>query len=760
MRGAAGNGGPYRDQNWTELFSKANAGGRIAVLQRVRPAALFAPQRVLTIVATALQDPARSVDNEYTGPTTDADVRRALPPLLARVGQHADHAADALALLWHLGRDQPGPLHSDPDHPIRLAQELANYSVSLANDEAVVALVEQLIEEGQSDAYYWSPLELLRGLMGRTVERIRTVGFGMTFVADYVVASATTNIRARAFGILAGQAEQGSARTQYLVADLLGEALQMPSPPGRAAPRAMVDQWHDEQLRLLAITAELIKAAPAVARMELRQRLSWYADNKSWPDIAAAAGVALDAPVEPLERMLTVLAHPLDLAEDYQAVQHEIAAYAVALARESMADDALAASLNDAVEQLDATGSLHANPWPVLYGIATENPHRGARIARWVIDRPDVPLSRFIGGLLAPLRVALTDELTALLDLLDNDDVRLRRMLAGYLSAGGWYADPHPWEIDLMRRLLSDDDPTIRSIVVNTLPPLSTANQALAYELALTVDTTTGQHADLVDHVLSDAVAHLNDAQLEGRLNALERESRLAWSSWQLLGEVGKTRPERVLDLLLARARSDAGNMRPVYDAPHAHDALSGFDEKQYRDALRAIREQALKTKGLPRRNTGKLYWALDRDADSSLEVLGEWLTAKRLDRVHAAAHLLDPLPMMRGVPGKDYDGGWHMLLSRVDLVDVWLARASRTGAEHREIVRAALRTVMTSGMSGRGMGTPDERYVTTRDAARDAAARSRAGSIQRTFWTAVAEHAERAIAEDELEDEEFGEDV
>lgn len=748
-------------KDWTDRFARTNADGRVTLLQRILPAAVFMPERVLSIVELALQDPARPVNYPFGASTTDTDVRAALAPLLARVGQHAEHAADALSLLWQLGRDEPGPLHSNPDHPIRLAQELADHSVSLVHDEAAVALVEQLIADGQADLHHWSPLELLRGLMSRTVERISTVGFEMHFDTAYVIAATTSDVRRRAFTVLESQAAQGTARTQHLAEDLLGEALRPPSTPGQGTSREHVDQWHDEELRLVAIAAGLIENGPPLARMEIRQRLSRYSNVKLWPDVAQAVQEAIEAPVDERERMLTIFADPFDLAEDPTSAQQQIDAYARELAHAPTADDDLATSMNDAIEQLDATTALHPNPTPVLSRIATENPYRGLAIARWIVERPDEPLARFVGALLGPLRRLLRSELEALLDSLDgNQDVRLRRMLALYLGTGTWYADPSSADVDRMRRLLVDEDQTIRSIVVHALPPLSTVDPALACELALAADTSDGVHARLVDHVLSSASDDLGGAQLETRMQALTREPRLAWSSWQLLAKTGETRPQRVLDLLLARARSDDSGMRPVFDAPRAADVLSGFDDDAYSDALRAVREQAREVKGRPRSHTGKLYWALDRNEDLSLAVLGEWLTADDMELVHVAAHLLDALPLSHVVPGKDHDGGWHLLLSHIDVVNAWLKSASRNGSEHRDLVYDALMVVMTSGMTGRGIGTPAERYITSRKVAREAAARLPAGSTERRFWTAAAAHADREIAEDVLEDEEFGEDM
>jgi hypothetical protein len=747
-------------QNLREAFARADAVGRVEVLKRIRPAALFAAHRVLGIIELALLDPARPVENAFGGAVRDDDVRAALPDLLARVGRHPELAADAMSLLWELGRDDSRPLHSNPDHPIRLAKELGDYSVSSVHDDALLTIVAQLIAEGQADAHFWSPLELLRGLVSRTVQRTRMVGFAMQLTSDYVIASATAELRARVFALLADQARRGSPRTQYLAADLLGETLQPPRPPGSEAPRDQVDQWHDEELRLMEIARDLIASGSPLVRMELRRRVSWYTDLNIWPDVASAADKAVAVPVDPAERMLTVLAHPLELAADWDGAQAEVAAYGAALADHPASDDELAGTLDEAVEQLDATGGLTANAWPVLREMAVTNAARGVTVAAWLIEHPDRPLARFAGALLGPLRPAAPEQLRELLDRLDGDDVRHRRQLADYFQSGNWHADPWPSDLERMRRLLRDEDLLVRGAAIHALLPFSQINPTLATELALEADTRDTRHADLIDHVLSDRARTLSESQLEARLSSLEREKRLGWSSWQLLLEVGKTRPQRVLDLLLARARSDELDMRPIYDTHEPGDVLSGFDDDQYRDALRAVRQEALATTGLPRRHVGEVFWALDRDEGMSLDVLGEWLIESDLARTRAAARLFDPLPFARFSPDQDFDRGWQLLLEKADLLSEWIEAAARNGTEHAAAVREALMMALTGGLSGRGMGEAAERHMTTRDHAHELAARSRAGSLSRQFWTDLADRAEREIAEDSLEDEEFGEEV
>jgi hypothetical protein len=167
---------------WVKLtadFERADAEGRVNILNRLAPAAIFAPEQIFEIIELALRKPAQLSTGFFDLTIDDASVRRELPPLLHRVGLHPNLTAKTMSLLWELGRDDRRRLHANLDHPIRIATELGEYGRSSAHPAALLALTEQLLGEGQGDGYYWSPLELLRPLVARTVTRTSMEGFAM-----------------------------------------------------------------------------------------------------------------------------------------------------------------------------------------------------------------------------------------------------------------------------------------------------------------------------------------------------------------------------------------------------------------------------------------------------------------------------------------------------------------------------------------------------------------------------------------------------
>jgi len=746
---------------WVKLttdFERADAEGRVNLLNRLAPAAIFAPEQIVEIIEVALRKPARPSPGFFDLTMDDASVRRELPPLLHRVGLHPNLTAKTMSLLWELGRDDRRPLHANLDHPIRIATELGEYGRSSTHPAALLELTEQLLGEGQGDGYYWSPLELLRPLVARTVTRTSMVGFGVQIHDDYVIAEATSVLRQRVLAVISEQALLGCARTQYLAADLYGGALQIPSPPGGAPPAQMIDQWHDEQLHIVQQAAELMGSGAPLLRMELRTRLSRYLGMKKWPDVIEAIQAALAAPVDADERMLTVFG-PLDSSDGFESAVAKQVEFGKSLAANGDPDERLVVRLNEAVAQLDATGQLTANPFPALGEMTIRNPQRGLAIASWLIEHPDQPLARFAGAILSPLRASLPDDLDTLLQRMDANDVLLRRQLAGYLEGGSWFADPSTSDIQRLRRLLRDEDIHIRNTAIHTLLPLTRVNLALAVELALDADTSLSQHAELIDHVLSEGLPSLDADQLDARLQALECEPQLSWSSWQLLLGVGSAHPQKTLDVLIARAHSDTHGMRPISEARDSGDVLEGFDDTQYMDALRAVRQATLMTdQGSVRRRLGEVFWALDRDENMWLKALGEWLTLPDLAMVKAAARLLDPLPFAQFPDDQEQDRGHQLLLDHADELSRWLDTASRNGEEHAAIVKETLTMALTGGISGRTLGESDQHHLSRRELAQTAADARPAGSFSRAFWVDIARRSEQSIYEAKLEDEEFPE--
>lgn len=758
------------DQVWSDLhrvFIDADAAGRVRLLELVRPAAIFQPGRVIDLVERALVQPAAPA--QVAGPfgfdVSDDDVRRALPDLLRGAGLHSQHALRVLALLWELGRGQPGELHADPSHPIRVAQELGGYEQTQIHNEALIDFVEQLVEfRDEVDAHHWSPLSLLEALLQREGTRLRSAGFGFQIGSYQVLAEPTAAVRARALAVLESQARDGNPRNRRLAAGLLGDALTQPRGiDGQRVSREHFDQWLPQQLGLLRRLERLIHEGDPLVRMQLRREVRWHARHAAWPEAKELAQAVVSAPAGLDERLLEAIAYPWDHSLDVEDMQAHVLELAGELAEFPEDDDALAERLNAAIVSLMAAGQSNVEPRSLLAFLGDHSPSRGAGLVRWMLANPERPLADGLHTLLIGLRRATPEELTAALRLLEDGNVAARRQLAAYLAGGSWFDDATSQELDLLRRLLRDEDILVRANALLAVLRFGRVDRAQAIELALAADL--GAHAQLADYfsqTLRDEHAELSEEQMTRALEKLAPIEALDWSAGQLLVRLGEDAPARIVEFLVERARR--GREPDFEPVPHdgiQGDLLSGADEGGYLRLLRRVRQATHDTDdAVVRHHLGSVFWQLDRDVDMCLLVLHEWLSTDTDDQVAAAAALLWQMPFGRSRGGEEREDAWVALLRRPWFVVDLVQRAVEHGGRVQERVDEVLRAVLSAGTYGRSMGGIDPRWRRTHDDASAVARMLPQGTPAQQFFASLEAYAKRQLEDDELEDEEYGEEL
>ena len=115
--GHAGDGSTVLDEVWqtiTRRFLAAGVHRRAELLTQLGPAADLAPERVLDLAETALDNPAPEsrLAHPFNIEFGDKVVRAELPALLRRAGAHPEHAERALALLWRVARDHTATIRA------------------------------------------------------------------------------------------------------------------------------------------------------------------------------------------------------------------------------------------------------------------------------------------------------------------------------------------------------------------------------------------------------------------------------------------------------------------------------------------------------------------------------------------------------------------------------------------------------------------------------------------------------------------------
>jgi len=755
------------DEVWGDLqqvFVDADAAGRLRVLELVRPAAIFQPGRVIALVERALGQAATpaQVAGPFVFEVSEDDVRRVLPELLRAAGMHPQYARRVLALLWEMGQDRPGELHSDPSHPIRVAQEVGGYEQTLLHNEALVDLVERLVESpDELGAHHWSPLSLLEPLLKREGTRLRAAGFAFQVGSYQVLAEPTAGVRARGLDILESQARGGSPRNRRLAAGLLGEALTQPRGiDGQQPSGDQFDQWLPQQLDLLQRLGALLHEADPLVRMQLRREVGWHARHGSWPDARELAQALVSAPADLDERLLGAIAYPWDHTVDFEDMQAHVRGVAGELAELPEDDEALAERLDEAVMSLMAASQANVEPHSLLAFLADRSPARAAGLVRWMLGNPERPLAGGLHTLLTGFRRARPEESTATVQLLGHGDVAERRQLAAYFAGGAWFEDTTSQELDLLRVLLRDEDLLVRENTLLAVLRFGTVDRAQAIELALAADLATHKRlADYFSQTLRAEHAELREEQVTLALEKLAPIQALGWSASQLLVRLGEDAPARVVEFLIERAqRGREPDFEPVPLDGIEGDVLSGADDEEYLGLLRRVRRAARESDDpLVRHELGSVFWQLERDVDACLLVLHEWLSTEDDDQVATAAAVLWQMPYGRFRGGEEREDAWAALLRRPWFIVDLLQRAAEHGGRVQERVDEVLRAVLTAGTYGRSMGGIDPRWARTHDQA-SAIARMLPQGTPQQFFASLESYAKRQLEEDKLEDEEYGE--
>ena len=735
---------------WSDLraqFIAANAEDRLRLIQLIKPVARLAPAPVFDIVRDAIDKPAETVTMALLGyEVTDLDVRQALPPLLGSIALTPRFLLDALTLLWQLARTDERPLNPHPEHAARVLGDLADYQLPIPYARGVLELAQRALEQDTHDEdQARSPLELLRPLLAREGTTLRDTGLEVQWGSYNVSAEGTAEIRAEVHTILVQEATTGSLNDRLLAAELLGDSLRQPSGFfGNAVGEKQRDQWHDDQLALLAAIEEVFTATddPHV-RFQLRGALKWHAEHSAWSDAREQAARIRERPMSETEELILALRDPI-ASLDIENSRAQLCEFAANLGGSAGNPAELAERLDAQVSMLDSLpGNVFVNSM-LFVALAESDRALGAALAQWCADNPERPIARFGDSLLSVVSSGSHEEVRGILEGLRGGDSPARLQLASYLATGTWFGEPNGPEATMLRELVLDDEPAIVDTALLAVLRLAQEHPGLAIEIGAEAKIGNDPHlAEKLCMAVNQITDQFTDDQVRELLRKLRLVSRLDYWANRVLAGFAVEHREEVLEFLLDRVSE--GNAHLSLEDSDA-DLLGGAEGEELLRLLRRVRDATVRANGSFEWQLAHLYWALASNIDASLAVLLEWLVDDYEERVEAALKLTTEMP-------------WAATVNHPAFVEEALNAAHDRGVESLARVRDALfSATVIAGSHSRTLGQEPPRDVRLRDEGRACAERFALDSQSRTFFEAVAARAEANIAQAAVEDEEYPE--
>lgn len=762
---------PVLNRIWSSLTEEllgVDAFQRVNLLDALSDISFFQPERSLRLVRQLLDHPVDIPEqNDVLGNFTNDHVLDAIPRFIKGAGYHADLLPDVADVLWMLGRQRPGRLHSQPYHPIRVLRELAEFQPQkpIVYSEAIASRAIAWLRDPNVGDYAHSPFDVLESVLATEGYQTRTIGWTLRMEPYLIKADAVTSLRHRVLDIAIETLEHPDLRVAARAAAFLEEGLRYPMGMfGQPVSETVRQSWRPEILRLLDLIADAMKvrSLDPIVKDRILRGVSWHArfghGQERQVAISITASAGSDLPMRLTRALRHGWAHSARLPEeddlDYAALEEKWREWQREVARDLISDrtPATVAAVVDQVEErlesLASVSDTDSNPGPFLNVLFIQSPEVAGHCLTRISANPQTPLARQMHLALGALRTS--DSVKAL--QIAEDLLKMSSDLApGIAAAYSWAARAaplSPGELDLLRTLSLHDDPRTRLNVAQGLRFATSLQPALRIELLL--NTASNGVLEILKEVVSCFGPHgdfgVQDLSPGQQAHLLARLSDCPEiDDYQIgifLGTLSVMNPSSVMDFLLKRvdtAATASQRNQKFTPIPYLWDESSPLrfrESADFEGILRRLCEWAVEEAGQARRGfwTPTLFAAVaGRFDEAVLRVMEDWLLSQDSERIEAAVDLLRDAPS-------------SLVWDNVSWVRRVLEHAESVNWESYSAVASALHAAVVSGTKTGTPGEPFPQDIEQRDRANEVATDLPIGSAAHRFFVALKKSAESSI--------------
>jgi hypothetical protein len=759
------------DSIWSALTDSTLAlgiFGRSAVLKALTSVSYYQPRRSIQLVQTLIDNPTDQVDIDRRllprGTYTYDHVLDAIPRFLQGAAYHMGHVGEASDILWQLGRDRPGPLHSQPEHAVRILQDLAAIQPGKPLEFSTY-IIDRAIAWTRDEAlgdHLQSPIDVLKAAVATEGYSTESRGWTINMQPFAVRAEGVAPLRTRVVETAIGLLSHSDVRVGVKAAELLEEALRYPTGLfGRQPTDEEESSWTPQfsmTLKSLADHLEKVKLDPVVGD-RVRRAVRWHSRKDSAiGDEARGVLARLDSDLnaQVTRALAHGWAHSAELPEedelDYAELEARWRDSQRRVASELIADRGAVGAVDLIEERVTALINTHdhhaVSPRPFVTCVCEASPRAGEEMLQRAIAQPSGPLAALAE---IPLVALWRDEREKALRfaelLIETNDETLCAQAAAALGGAGRLHDLSRDEVALINRLANHESFWVRLSLARGIRFADKLDKArrLTAILAIAIrgssqiaDEVLGNFGRYGDFTLDD----LTSDQARGILEQLEDchdigEFQIA----TFLASLSERNPGAVVSLLRRRIdRPDneeaSGDYRPI---PYRWDDSSPLQVRTspaFAQILRELCDYVLE----PDEGWRRGFWAphlfaavVGRVDDAVLDLLRDWAGTSDPKRLEVISHLFREAPR-------------SLVWTRVDWVQDMLDRAAILGSDCYSSVASGLHSAVVSGGRSGKPGEPFPEDVEQRDRSYEIARTLTVGSPAHRFYTSLAKSAEASI--------------
>ncbi len=741
---------------------------RRSLAETLAKVAYFQPERALGLTRWLIDNPIDRLDVEHAAwrahLNADYDsVLQALPPALRLTAMTAETLPDALNQLWELAQNDKRPTNQHPQHALRVLRELAEFGVGkpIGFNDRVIDTVSKWFADGQD----LSPFEVLEPMLATEGEETRFRGHTLLFQPYSLNLQVITPLRQRVIDLAFDELGSYDLRRAGAAAKILKSALRYPTGRyGRTVSSDEREQWTPGFVntieRLGAVAASgVLDPAVVVAVLDA---LYWHDAYGSGPAHDAAERAVEGLPHD-TQSLLALAVHDgwgrliRERGDNFEAMEAKRVARteAVITSLSFLTDQGIVDLLISRLRaERELQGRSEGHPALIVADLIHARPTLAGEMLECLsIPGPDDldPVLPVILGTLAEHDPAVAlERIRRLLDTASTD----RRRAA--VQALGWnrgLRELHTGELDLLLELAADPDVVVRRSVARAAQVLGRRQTAEATRLLAALrfgDSETLASDIFMSFRIDDGISWSNfsDDELDLMRQDLVLLPKISdFSVANAIATRSADEPAWVIGLLQDRVEfaESLGSLNGYEALPYSwDDRLRVRDTATFVTCLNGLLvwiSEGLDS-WLRRRLGADLFSAVAGAYDDQVvHVLANALASGNRALTLAAAAVLGEAPRT-------------FIWDRPDFVQSTLHSANQLGDDVLQEMRGAFWGATISGIRSGTPGEPFPETIEQRTRSLETAEQLPVGSIERKFYTDMANSADRDVrrqSEDDL---------
>lgn len=662
---------------WNDIvkeFKNSSNLDRAITLEKFDKIAYFQPQRTLSLIEYAINNPLKISDKNCTQlyEFTHKDVLGKIPALLKNISHNIEYLQQSCELLWYLVTNEIKQINPKSNNAMTVLVDLAKYEMykPLECNILVLDFVERKLKCLSDYDCICSILDILDPMLEKEGLANRFTGVEVNFIPFSVPYESTKNIRQKAIWLIEDQLNCDSTKVVLRALKSLFEALSQPT--GFFGKRVSDDEikiWLPEQMEVLKIIENVSKTTTdPIVKIQIKSSLAWHSRQTNQSEVADKASSIIKSLPEDFDtKLMRAIWYHYDRDyKNFEENQKEIFQEIKEVAKEFLnkcnhEEKQIFDSLNEIITKFKVN-EISIHPADFLTIFSTIDHKIACQVCNSIISNVSKPLANYLNALLSGIREK--DEMMAIriieVAIDGNNPVICHSIAEGY-AYRGWAFRLRKEEIKVVKKLLGSVEADTRNLAIKSLGyfPKTLMNEAL--ELALNIEIGTDEKlADTYCSIFNErgiSPEGLDNEQLKHILKKISQIELLDENLYHLnvfLAHCSIKIPEELIDLLLERLDlaknvqyKEKSRFQPLPYDNFSEKGLNGIPlSSNYKKILRKVRDGSLDENLKDSFWLPRLYSYISENFSlTSLEILSEWINTGEEEKINAVSLLVKEAP-------------------------------------------------------------------------------------------------------------------